>query len=191
MDASGGKDLEVGAVGGAAGAVSPGERRVWVVVVAKPQQERLARFHLEQQGFEPYLPMKLSLNVKKQQLVAMPFLPGYLFGRTGLGVAAWGKIWNTRGVHAVLGSGDRPIAVRDAVIERIRLQEEAGYIRVGLEADASRFTPGQKVRVMGDLGIEGLFLESVDRKRATLLVSLLGRDSRLTVDIRKLRAAGG
>lgn len=167
------------------------EKKVWVVVVSKPQQERLARFHLEAQGFEPYLPMKLSMNVKRQELVAMPFLPGYLFARTGLAISQWGKIWNTRGVHGVLGSGDRPIGVRDEVVERIRLQEEAGFIKVGLEAEGGRFERGEKVRVVGELGIEGLFVECVDRKRATLLVSLLGRDSRLTVDLRKLRSAEG
>lgn len=167
--------------------------KVWVVVTSKPSQERLARFNLDQQGFEPYLPLKLVLNRKTQQLVALPFFPGYLFARTGLLMSDWGRIWNTRGVSGVLGShvDGRPVGVRDELIERIRAQEEGGYIKLGLETDGPKFERGQRVRVDGDLGIEGLFVKRLDRERCELLVSLLGRDSRLTVDLRKLRATGG
>ena len=48
---------------------------VWVVVVTKPGQERRARRELEQQGFEAYLPMNLSMNRKTREFVAMPFFP--------------------------------------------------------------------------------------------------------------------
>lgn len=169
------------------------EPKVWVVVTSKPNQERQARYNLEAQGFEPYLPMKLTMNRKTRQLVALPFFPGYLFARTGLLMSDWGKIWNTRGVAGVLGShvDGRPVGVREELIDRIRAQEEDGYIKIGLEADGPKFEKGQRVRIEGDLGIEGLFVKRVDRERCELLVSLLGRDSRLTVDLRKLRATGG
>lgn len=162
--------------------------KVWVVVVAKPQQERLALYNLTAQAFEAYLPLRLTLNRRTRALVATPFFPGYLFARTSLAQAEWGRIWNTRGVGGVLGNGERPVGVADWAIQRIRDQEESGYIKIGLEADAPPFVRGQAVSVLGDLGIEGVFMERVDAKRALLLVSLLGRDSRLTVDLRKLRS---
>lgn len=165
------------------------ERRVWVVVVSKPQQERRALSELTRQGFEAYLPMRLAMNRRTQEMVAMPFFPRYLFARVTLEIGAWKTIWYTHGVHGLLGCADRPIGVKDELVERIRAQEEAGYIKLGLEADGPRFERGEKVKTLDDFGFEGVFQERVDDKRAMILVSFLGRDSRFTVDLRKLRSA--
>ena len=165
--------------------------RVWVVVVSKPGQERRARRELELQGFETYLPMKLSMNRKAQELVAMPFFPRYLFARVSLDIGDWKKIWYTYGVHGLLGTADRPVGVKDALIERVRAAEEDGYIKMGLEAEGKHFRAGERVVAEhGDLAFEGVFQERVDDKRAMILVSCLGRDSRFVVDLRKLRATG-
>lgn len=170
---------------------------VWVVVVSKPGQERRAKRELEQQrvefgeGFDVYLPMKLAAN-RKKELVTAPFLPRYLFARIDLRLQSWKRIWSTYGVHGLLGSSmERPYGVADWVVERLQAQEDAGFIRMGLKeerAAALGFRKDEAVRLAGS-PIEGLFVELVDDKRATILVSLLGRDSRLTVDIAKLRTA--
>lgn len=175
---------------------------VWVVVVSKPGQERRARLCLEDQhregvfgpDFRTYLPMKLAMT-RKQDLVQAPFLPRYLFARIDLRLESWKRIWNTRGVHGLLASATagKPYGVADWVIERIQAQEDAGYIRMGLPEERARamgFDAGQTVRLVGS-PLEALFVELVDEKRASILVSLLGRDSRLTVDIAKLRPTGG
>lgn len=171
---------------------------VWIVVVAKPGQERRAKRELENQAaefgetFEVYLPMKLAAN-RKRELVASPFFGRYLFVRVDLRIKAWRRIWSTYGVAGVLGSSSgRPFGVADWVIERVRAQEEAGFIRIGLEEGAAggrRFAGGEAVRVEGS-PLEAVFLEAVDEKRGAILVSLLGRDSRVTVDLSKLRATG-
>jgi len=159
---------------------------VWIVVVSKPGQERRAKLQLEQQGFEIYLPMKLSMN-RKRELVAAPFFPRYLFARVSLQVGDWKAIWSTLGVQGLLGTINRPYGVADSVVERIQAEEEDGYIKMGLEAEAGRFKRGDGVRLAGSDALEGVFLEMVDEKRSVILVSLLGRDSRVTVDISKLR----
>jgi len=169
----------------------PAKPLVWVVVVSKPGQERRAKRELEQQGFEVYLPMRLALDRKRQVHVAMPFFPRYLFARTGVLASDWGRIWNTYGVQGLLGTGERPHGVKDLLIERIKAQEEAGYIKIGLEVEGPRFEKGQRVETLDEFGFEGVFMERVDEKRALILVSFLGRDSRFTVDLRKLRATGG
>jgi transcriptional antiterminator RfaH len=168
---------------------------VWLVVVSKAGQEVRAKRELQQQradfgqGFEVYLPMKVSAN-RKLELVSAPFFPRYLFVRVDLRLGSWKRIWSTYGVHAVLGcTPTRPYGVADWVIERMRQQEDAGFIRMGLKEERARgmgLTPGQAVRLAGS-PLEMVFEELVDDRRATILVSLLGRDSRLTVDIAKLR----
>lgn len=167
------------------------ERKMWIVVVSKPGQERLAKENLGKQGFEPYLPMRLAFNVKRKEMVTMPFFPRYLFARTGLLMSDWGKIWNTRGVHGVLGQADRPIGVKDELIAQILMREESGYLKVGLESGTPKFEPGERVVTIDEIGFEGIFEERIDERRAMILVSFLGRDSRFTVDLRKLRLAEG
>lgn len=172
-----------------AGAQADADLMVWVVVVAKPGQERRARRELELQGLETYLPMNLTMNRRTREMVAMPFFPRYLFARVSLDSGVWKKIWHTYGVHGLLGNGERPVGVKDALIERIKAAEEAGYIKIGLEADGPRFDRGEKVVCeSGDLAFEGVFQQRVDEKRAMILVSCLGRDSRFVVDLRKLRS---
>ena len=170
---------------------------VWIVVVSKPGQERRAKRELEQQaadfgpGFEVYLPMKLAAN-RKRELVAGPFFPRYLFARVDLGVAAWRRIWSTYGVAGVLSQGERPVGVADWVVERVKAQEEQGFIKMGLAAERARalgFEKGQTVRVEG-MALEAVFDELVDDKRAVIFLSLIGRDSRVTVDLSKLRSTG-
>jgi len=176
---------------------SSSERKVWVVVACRQAQEVRARVELERQGFDVYLPMRLA-SIRRQgryangarDLVARPFLPGYLFVRTSLALGDWRRIWSTFGVKGLLGSEERPTAVRDWVVDRIREQEEGGFIKLGLVADAPAFARGARVQLNGLDMVEGLFLEQIDDRRASILVSLLGRDSRVTVDLAKLRSAG-
>jgi hypothetical protein len=72
-------------------------RRVWIVVQAKPAQERLAKDELEHKGFEVYLPMRLFED-RKGEIRATPFFGRYLFARVTLDVERWKGIYTTRGV---------------------------------------------------------------------------------------------
>ena len=163
---------------------------VWIVVVTKLKQEVRAKRELEQQGFEVYLPMKLFAN-KRGQLMALPFFPRYLFARVTPDVANWRTLYSTLGVAAVLCRTEgKPYGVRDWVVQQIRAREEGGFLKIGLQSDAPRFQQGERVRFeVEGRTIEAVFHEKVDEKRARVLVNWLGRDSRATVDLRKLEQA--
>lgn len=171
------------------------QQLVWIVVVSKPGQERRAKHELANQRFEVYLPMKLyeaASGPKKGQLLAAPFFKGYLFARVPVSLADWREIFSTYGVAGVLGySQARAYGVKDVFIQRIRDQEEGGFIKLGLPDDVAPLRAGQRV-ACDELGVEGVFEqmlnERVDEKRCSFLVSAMGRDSRVSVDLRKLRA---
>ncbi len=172
---------------------------VWVAVVTKPGQERRAKANLEQQaadfgtGFEVYLPLKLAqARGRVPLIIATPFIPRYLFARIDLGTQSWKRIWYTPGVHSLLGGNEQPNRAPDYVIERLRAQEDAGFIRLDLHAEKAQgadYQPGAAVRLAGG-PLEALFVELVDERRAIILVSLLGRNSHVTVDVSKLRTTG-
>jgi transcription antitermination factor NusG len=119
---------------------------------------------------------------RKGVTMATPFFPSYLFARVTLQVERWKSIYGTLGVAGVLGRPECPIGVQDWVIERIKAQEEAGFIKL---AEAGLLKKGERYRDVVT-GLEGVFHEAVDEKRALLLTKYMG-DSRMTVDIRRLK----
>ncbi len=162
----------------------------WYVVVAVSGQERLARVHLERQGFEVYLPMRLHLD-RNGDLVAKPFLPRHMFVRMDLLATLWRPIISTIGVRKILLSGDHPMWIDDKLIDRMKDQEEGGFIKVGDRDNAPiacRFDPGQKVRVKSGPfeKLEGAFFEPIDENRVAILLSICGRDSRVILDPEQL-----
>lgn len=159
--------------------------RVWIVVQTHAGQERLAKFHLQKQGFEVYLPMRLTRGRDGKGGVA-PFFPRYLFVQVTAEVRRWQAIFSTIGVARVFCAGERPVGVKDKFIERIREKEIDGLLHVGVPLELDCPFKTQDPVLYGV--IEGVFMERVDARRATILVSLLGRDSRVTVDLHELQA---
>lgn len=159
----------------------------WIVVSANPGRVTFARQQLEARKFEVYLPMRLFEN-RKGETCARPFLDNYLFAHVPVMARDWGQIFSTPGVAGILGvTRDRAYGIKDSVVARIKAQEDAGYIRLGLLEDQApaSFAAGQRVKHV-DSGVEALFVEQVDARRATILVSLFGRDSEHTVDLKHL-----
>lgn len=162
---------------------------VWIVVKAKPGQELRAKGELERQDFNCYLPMRLFEN-KQREMRATPLFPPYLFARVPLAVEAWRSIFSTFGVASVLGfSRERALGVKDALIDRLKAEEDGGYIRIGLAEDQAPPSFGAGDRLVLDDAYTAMFLEKVDARRGTILLSLFGRDSVHTVDLKRLAAA--
>jgi transcriptional antiterminator RfaH len=156
--------------------------RRWSVVLVRPHSERLAKDNLERQGFEVYLPMAVSTSPATAKTPARvsvrPFFPGYLFVRVDPLVDAWRKIFSTIGVKTLLLAGERPLAVRDALIEGIRQREEAGLIKmIDPSSVECRFKRGDKVKYRTEAGdLDAVFVEPVDNGRVTILLSILRRE---------------
>jgi len=170
-------------------AARPGELKsgpAWYVVTAVAGKERIARDHLVRRGYEVYLPMRLHLD-PKGGLSARPFFPRYLFARIDLTAQPWIPILSTIGVKTMLMSGDHPMRLADGLVEYIRAHEEGGFIKVGDKPPrpACRFAQGQRVVVVGGpmAKLEGAFCEPVDGNRVAILLSLLGRDSRVELQL--------
>jgi transcriptional antiterminator RfaH len=166
----------------------------WYLVIAHAGRERLARYHLAQQGYEVYLPMRAPLtgNRKAQP---RPFLPRYLFVRVDLARPGWRSIYSTIGVRGILttGAGEmaRPKAISVELVDGIKEREVDGLVILApkVEEAACPHKRGDKVHIpignrFGDL--EAIFEERVDAQRAAILISLLGRDSRQIVPLASL-----
>lgn len=162
----------------------------WFVVQAQPNAEPKAVFHLNRQGFETYLPryLKRRRHARRVDTVAAPLFPRYLFVSIDMGVQRWRSIFSTVGVSRIVCNGEMPTAVPDQVIENLRAREHDGLVKLDLRPS---FRVGDKVRLLDGAFADclGLYEGLKDGDRVALLLDLLGRKVRVTVDTDSVVAA--
>lgn len=162
----------------------------WVVVKTKPRCERKARDNVENQGLETYLPI-LRERVKSSTGVNVrlsPLFPSYLFVCV---VDSWRFLLNTIGVSSLImgGPDDGPAVVRDKAMHQLMSRTDAnGFIEL---PDRPDFVRGQPVKVTRGKfeGWEGLYHGSTSREREIVLLSIFGRQTRVSVGSGSLVAA--
>ena len=163
----------------------------WFVAHTQPNAEARAVYNLEHQGFATYMPryLKRRRHARRVDIVPVPVFPRYVFVAIDLSRQRWLSIRSTIGVSRLVCQGDAPLAVPCGVVEAPQSRHaEAGFVRLlpppGLRA-------GDKVRVLGCAFEEalGLLEEVTDEQRVTILLDLLGRKVRVTIDSGLIAAA--
>lgn len=163
----------------------------WFVAHTQPNAEARAVLNLERQGFTTYMPryLKRRRHARRVDMVAVPVFPRYVFVAIDLGRQRWLSIRSTIGVSRLVGQGDAPLPVPQGIIEAMmQRHDEQGFVRLlsptGLRA-------GDKVRVLGGAFEEslGLLEQVTDEQRVTILLDMLGRKVRVTLDSGLIAAA--
>lgn len=158
----------------------------WYAVQVKRAGERRGERQLELRGIPVLLPWIEVVRRYRTRRVTLlePLFPGYLFARMQSMEAAperWQALRWAPGVRRILGAGDEPIPVADAIIDAIRDRtRELGFLRPGF-----RHEPGARVRIRGGPldGLEAIFDHPVSRGgRVRVLLELLGQEARVEVD---------
>lgn len=164
----------------------------WFVVVTKVNQERVAKYQLERQGVDVYLPMvppPLGARIRNGiQPGPRPMIPRYLFVSVGPD-APWGAIHSTVGVHDVIkrGQGEtaRPSPIPNRFIDEMRVREVNGLVVLPHRSKAEKARvaaiprKGDKIRWRGPTAdYDFIFEQMLDGDRAVVLFKLLGVDSR-------------
>ena len=162
----------------------------WFVAHTHPNQEVRAVLNLQRQGFEAYLPryLKKRRHARKTEVVPAPVFPRYVFVSMDLARQRWLAVRSTIGVQRLVGSADAPLPLPCGIVEGLRQrQDEQGYVQLALPG----FRPGDKVRVLGGAFEEclGLFEGVPDDHRSTILLDLMGRKVRVTLDSGLIAAA--
>ena len=169
--------------------------KAWYVVVTHAHQERHARYQLEQQGFNVYLPLvPPPARARVRNGVApspRPMIPRYLFIEMDLDQDRWRAVYSTMGVTEVItrgvGETARPCPIPGRFITEMKAREVNGLVVLQRPRNdnekaapkASRYKRGDKLRLAGPTADYDLvFEEMVDGDRAAVVFTLLGRDSR-------------
>ena len=155
----------------------------WVLAYTKPRAEWQAQEHLERQRFEVLCPMLRAQKLRRRKwvLVHEPLFPRYLF----VGVPeekSWAPIRSTVGITSLVKFGGIFVVVPTKLIELLRFGAEQSGVNRPL------FRRGEELRIVAGpfASLEAVFEMDQGAQRATVLLDLLGRQSRVTVDVGQL-----
>ncbi|MBM2824850.1 MAG: nusG [Dehalococcoidales bacterium] len=163
----------------------------WFVIHTYSGHEERVKKRLEQRGklmdfdadiAQIVIPTEDEVEVKSGQrrTVARKILPGYVLVQMGMSDQSWNIVRNTPGVTGFVGSGTKPIPLREDEVNQIlkRMTAAAPRVKVG-------FKSGQSVRVTDGpfANFVGVVDEITEGKgKVKVLLSLFGRETPVELD---------
>ena len=157
----------------------------WLLIYTKPRSELLAQEHLQRQGFEVMCPMMRAQRMRsgRWDWVEEPLFARYLF----VGAhhdQSWSSMRSTIGVTSVVKFGGAYAMVPEGLIELLKSSSEE------MPNHRPLFQRGQKLRIVAGpyASLEAIFEMEDGGQRAIVLLDLLGRQSRVRVDVGQLVA---
>ncbi|MDB5810233.1 MAG: transcription/translation regulatory transformer protein RfaH [Betaproteobacteria bacterium] len=156
----------------------------WYGVWCKPRQELVAEENLRRQGFHVYLPRILTRQRRRGKWVAVveALFPRYIFIRVDAQTRSISSVRSTRGAIGLVSFGREPAIVPDEVMNMLLQREDS---ELGLRKDdRPLFCNGDLVKLVdGPLaGAEGVFDHEDGEKRVLVLLELLGKTNRISVN---------
>jgi transcriptional antiterminator RfaH len=160
----------------------------WYVCLTKPRQEAMAAKHIQEQGYDFYMP-----TLRRWQRLARGWrykdevlFPRYAFARPGRAGQGVGPLRSTPGVTTLVRFGPVLALLPDQHLQGLR--QVVADSAQGLPQHPMQ--PGQHVVfVEGPLkGLQGL-VNAVANQRVQLMLTLLGRQQTINVPMRILAAA--
>ena len=163
----------------------------WYVVQTQVNAEAKAGRNLVRQEFEVYLPryLKRRSHARKIEKVPVPLFPRYMFVKIDVATQRWRSVQSTFGVSRLVLNGSDPAPLAHQVISCLKAREDgSGYIQLD---QRPKLALGARVRVLGGIFAEnlGLFDGMADRDRVTILLDLLGRKVRVSIEAERVAAA--
>jgi transcriptional antiterminator RfaH len=160
----------------------------WYVCLTKPRQERVAQVHLEEQGYEVYLPLLTTWQRRAAQWQRADSImfPRYAFVRPGHADQSIAPARSTPGVTSLVSFGHILGCITAERLDALRVLVDS---RAQAMPDQP-FRPGEKVVFSsGPLkGMQGL-VSKVASERIMVMMSLLGREKLVAVPVNQLAQA--
>ena len=163
--------------------------RRWFAVHCQTGKERTAQANLQRQDFGAFMPLLRCQEVRagRTRDVLRPLFPGYVFAGFDPRVAAWRRINGTFGVKRLITFGETPEPVPARLMADLRQAcDEEGVFSFHR---AYGFRTGDRVKLSA--GPFKAMIGTIDSmsgpERARLLLSILGRTTRVSVALEDLQ----
>jgi transcriptional antiterminator RfaH len=160
----------------------------WYALHSHPNKEAFLHSELTARGIEVFYPFLRVKPVNPRSRKVRPYFPGYLFVRLDAARTRESEIRWMPHAYGLVGFGDEPAGVPDALIERVRRQIDSAHT----QADPSSFKPGDAVTITGELfrGYEAVFDTAIaGTERVRVLLQLL--NNRVPVEVSRAQVARG
>ena len=178
---------------GAASPTSSGSRSGprWYVIASQSQAERRALDHLQQQGYEAFLPLRTIRRCHHHVMrtLEVPLFAGYLFTQFDALREPWRPILSTLGVYAMLRRTDgTPDPVARGVVEAL---QAAQTLAATQQPKTSQWAPGDAVAVANGAfsGHPAVVLE-VEPNTVAIAILAFGALHRVTLRADRIVARG-
>ncbi len=158
----------------------------WYALYTKPNSEYLVAGILWQHGIETYLPA-IELPKTHQRRKGNPFFPCYLFMKADLETVNSSQWMWTPGLRCIVTRSGRPVPVPEKVINLIR--QKLNEFKTARSQSECSFKPGETVRITNGpfRDMLAVFDKPISpNERVQILLQLLGRASRVQIDISDL-----
>ncbi len=166
-------------------------QRNWYLLTSKPHKDAEAELQLRNQEYEVYRPLAKRLRKQRGKMVTKveSLFPRYMFIYLDKGIEDnWSPIRSTRGVQGFVRFGAEVALVPDDLIAMLKEREEA----LGERAiDLDRFHEGDPV-IINDgpfKGLSAVFAKYDGEERAIVLLEILHKLTKLTIEPAKVDAA--
>ena len=150
--------------------------------VKKNLEQRIKFMDAGDDILQVIIPTEEEIEVRSGQRrsVTKKILPGYVLVQMKMSDQSWNIVRNTPGVTGFVGSGSKPVPLREEEVSQIlkQMAAEAPRVKVG-------FRKGQSIRVT-----DGPFIDfvgvvddiSVEKGKVKVLLSLFGRETSVELD---------
>ena len=162
----------------------------WFVAKTRSGGEQKARFHLQRQGFEVYIPQFLRRisHARRTSWQPRPLFPSYLFIAMSETQQRWRAINSTIGISHLICDDRGPVPVPGGVVDDLRdTEDERGLVLTGRKVP---FEKGDAVQIMSGAFADhvGRFEDTTDDERVVILLELLGREVRAALKLDAITA---
>ena len=154
----------------------------WYLLYCKRSEQERAVINLDRQDVECYYPqVTVEKIVRGKRTIAYePVFPSYMFGYFDPEEISYTTVRSTRGVADFIRQGARPQVVNPDLIYSLMINEDSEEQQAKL-SDLPK--PGESLRLsQGQFkGIEAIYQEPDGEKRSFMLINLLGRPVKVSV----------
>ena len=149
----------------------------WFLVFTKAREEKRAKKHLENQGFEVMLPIIAFEEINQpESLVLETMFPRYLFVKINMKSDNWTIIKSTRGVSHLVIFGQKLAEVPSEVIVFLK-KKTAGDGIFKHKITRQEFQKGDKLVIKKGIlkGKEAIFVSKKSNKRVQVLLTFINQ----------------
>ncbi|ANS84192.1 Transcription antitermination protein [Vibrio scophthalmi] len=160
----------------------PTNNKRWFLVRCKSKQEQRASLNFSNQAITSYFPTIDVLKTirGKTMLKQEALFPGYLFIHLDISSSYASKVNNTFGVYGFVNFAGKPQMVPDRLIEELKTLKDSVIDLTLKSGDQVIINDGSYENVAA------IFLEAESEQRSILLIELLNKQVRLSVDNRSI-----